>query len=72
MSKKDAIKLLGGTLARGVLWATGALAAKIGIENIDENTGAAIGMFIAAAIVTAVAAHWSKKKNQLLLDTSPS
>ena len=72
MDKTAAIKLLGGTLARGVLWATAALSAKFGVDNIDSNTGEAVGMFAAAVIVSAISTWWSKKKDTKLLQADPT
>ena len=71
VDKADAIRLLGGTLARGVLWATAALSAKFGVDNIDSNTGEAVGMFAAAVIVSAISTWWSRKKDVKLLKTEP-
>ncbi|MCD4699558.1 MAG: hypothetical protein K8R91_03180 [Phycisphaerae bacterium] len=71
MDKTEAIKLLGGTLARGILWAAAALAAKTGVENISEDTAAGLGVFTAAVIVAAASAWWSRRKDQKLLMTEP-
>ena len=71
MDKKEAIKLLGGTLARGILWATAALAAKTGVENISEDTAAGLGAFAAAVIIAAASAWWSRRKDKKLLQTIP-
>ena len=72
MDKKEAIKLLGGTLARGILWAAAALAAKTGAENISEDTAASLGAFLAAVIIAAVSAYWSKRKDKKLLQAMPT
>ena len=71
MDKTEAIKLLGGTLARGILWATAALAAKTGAENITEDTAAGLGAFAAAIIIAAASAWWSRRKDKKLLQTIP-
>jgi hypothetical protein len=72
VDKTEAIKLLGGTLARGILWATAALAAKTGVENISENTAASLGAFAAAIIIAAASAWWSRRKDKKLLQTIPA
>jgi len=71
MDKKTAIKLLAGTITRGVLWATAAISAKVGIENISEDTGQAIGYFLAALIISILSTWWSKRKDKKLLLTKP-
>lgn len=71
MDKKEAIKLLGGTLARGILWAAAALAAKTGVENITEDTAAGLGAFAAAVIIALASAYWSRRKDKKLLQTTP-
>ncbi len=71
MDKATAIKLLGGTLARGIMWAAAALSAKMGVDALDKDTGTAIGMFAASLIVAAISAWWSKSKDKKLLLTPP-
>jgi len=71
MDKNTIIKLLAGTLARGILWAAGAVSAKLGIESIGRDTAEGIAYFAASVIVAAVAAWWSSRKDRRLLMTSP-
>ncbi|MCK4627196.1 MAG: hypothetical protein KAV00_17925 [Phycisphaerae bacterium] len=71
MNKTEAIKLLGGTLARGILWATAALTAKTGVENIPEDTAVSLGAFTAAIIIALASAFWSRRKDKKLLQTAP-
>lgn len=69
MDKATAIKLLAGTLVRGILWGAGLLAAKAGVDTISESTADGLALFAAALIVTAVSAWWSAKKDKKLLET---
>ncbi len=71
MDKKEAIKLLGGTLARGILWAAAALSAKAGVENISNDTAAGLGAFLAAVVIALASAWWSRRKDEKLLQTLP-
>lgn len=71
MDKATAIKLLAGTLARGILWVAAAVATKYGVETLDESTAYGLGGFGAAVIVTAVSVWWSSRKNKTLLDATP-
>jgi uncharacterized membrane protein YjjB (DUF3815 family) len=71
MDKATAVSMLGGTIARGLLWATAALSTQWGIDNLDKNTGEAVGFFLAAAIVSLLSTWWSKRKNNKLLTTEP-
>ena len=71
MDKKEAIKLLGGTIARGILWATAALSAKVGADNISEDTAKGLGAFLAAVIIALASAWWSRRKDKKLLQTPP-
>jgi len=72
MDKAAAIKLLAGTLARGILWVAAAVAAKYGVETLDENTAHALAGFGAAIVVTALSVWWSSRKNKKLLDEIPA
>ena len=69
MDKKLVVKLLAGTIARGILWASAAIAAKIGIEKLSEGTAEAVGYFIASVVVVLVSTWWSKRKDKKLLET---
>jgi len=66
MDKTAAIKLLGGTIARGILWGLSFLAGAYGLENIGQDTATGLGAFIASVIVAAVATFWSKKNEKKL------
>ena len=57
MDKALAVKLLTGTIARGLLWVVAAVATKYGIENtISEDTFHAVAGFAAAVVVTVFSA----------------
>ncbi|MCD6377296.1 MAG: hypothetical protein J7L99_00440 [Planctomycetes bacterium] len=71
MDKSQAIKLLGGTIARGILWATAAISARMGIENISKDTAQGVGMFFAAIILALLSSLWSHRKDKKLLQTPP-
>lgn len=71
MDKKEAIKMLSGTFARGLLWAFGLLAAKLGMDSISEDTATGLGAFLAAVVVAGVATFWSRSKDKKLLSTKP-
>jgi len=66
-----AIKLLGGTLARGIMWIAAALAARYGVEALHEDTATALGGFAAAAVIAGVSSYWSTRKNTALLNAAP-
>jgi len=69
MDKATAIKLLAGTLARGILWGAGLLAAKAGVDTINQSTVEGLAYFAAALIVAGLSAWWSAKKDKKLLET---
>ncbi len=71
MDKKTAIKMLAGTIARGLLWVTGALATKIGIESMNESAAEGAAYFIAAIVVWGLSSYWSSRKNKRLADEIP-
>jgi len=71
MDKDSAIKMLAGTLARGILWAAAALAAKMGTDAMSQSTAEGIAYFAAGLIVAAVSAYWSSKKDARLLESDP-
>ena len=71
MDKNTIIKLLAGTLARGLLWVAGAISAKLGVETISRDTAEGIAYFAASIILAAVAAWWSARKDRRLLMTPP-
>jgi len=71
MDKKAVIKLLAGTIARGIMWGSSAIGTWIGTEAIDENTAAGLAAYLASAIVAIVAMIWSKKKDKKLADAEP-
>ena len=72
IDKEAAITLLGGTIARGVMWAAAAIGAKYGLEAVEQDTATGIGVFVASAIVAIVAMVWSKKKDKKLKDSEPT
>jgi len=67
MDKTTAIKMLAGTLARGIMWGAGLVAAKAGVDAINQSTAEGIAYFVAALAVTAAASWWSSKKDKKLL-----
>jgi hypothetical protein len=71
VDKATIIKLVAGTLARGILWACAAIAAKAGVETISENAVQGVALFAAALIVALGSALWSKWKDKKLLTTPP-
>ena len=71
MDKNTIIKLLAGTLVRGILWAAGAISAKLGVESISQDTAQGVAYFIASIIVAGVASWWSSRKDRHLLMTPP-
>ena len=72
MDKATAIKMLTGTLARGILWSAGLLAAKAGVDTISQSTVEGLAYFAAALIVAGASAWWSSKKDKKLLETPAS
>jgi len=71
MDKTAAIKMLAGTLARGIMWGAGLAAAKAGVDAINQSTAEAIAYFVASLAVAGIAAWWSSRKDKLLLATQP-
>ena len=71
MDRTTLIKLLAGTLARGILWAAGALSARLGVESISRDAAEAIAYFAASVIVAGLAAWWSSRKDRRLLMSPP-
>lgn len=71
MDKKTAIKMLAGTITRGLLWATGAVAAKIGIDNIEKSAAEGAAYFVAAIVVWALSSWWSSRKDKKLKKEVP-
>jgi ABC-type hemin transport system substrate-binding protein len=71
MDKNTVIKLLAGTMARGILWAAGAVSAKLGIESLSQDAAQSVAFFAASIVVTAAASWWSSHKDQRLLMTPP-
>jgi len=71
MDKKEVIKLLAGTITRGLMWGFSALATYIGIESIKEETASQLAYFLAAGIVAGIATAWSKKKDKKLAESEP-
>lgn len=71
MDWKIIIPMIAGTITRGVMWVFAYIALKLGIEVISDDTGKAIGNFVAAGIVVLTATAWSWYKNQKLLKMEP-
>ena len=71
MDKQTAIRLLAGTIARGILWGAGLLAAKAGVDTIGESTVEGLSCFAAALLVAGASAWWSAKKDKKLLVAPP-
>ncbi|MBA7576281.1 hypothetical protein ES708_18120 [subsurface metagenome] len=71
MDKATAIKMLAGTLARGILWGAGLLAAKAGVDTLGQSTVEGIAYFAAALIVAGASAWWSSGKDSKLLNATP-
>jgi len=69
VDKTTAIKMLAGTIARGIMWGAGLLAAKAGVDAMNQNTVEAISYFVASLVVAGIAAWWSAKKDKKLLKT---
>lgn len=65
-------KLLIGSVARGVMWAAGGIALKLGIETISEGTGSGIATFIVMAALAGGALLWSKIKDKKLKESDPA
>ena len=72
MDKKTVIKLLAGTITRGILWASAAISAKIGVEKLSESASEALGYFIASIVVVLISTWWSKRKDKKLLESEGS
>ena len=62
-------KLFVGTVARGIMWAAGALAAKYGCETISESTAEGVAAFLVALGFAAAAAIWSNRKDKKLIES---
>lgn len=71
MDKKEIIRLLAGTITRGIMWGAAFLGGKIGTEAMDENTMAGLATWLASAVVAIVALFWSKKKDTKLTWADP-
>ena len=67
MDKAFAVKLLAGTITRGIMWVAAWLATTYGIEqSIEEPTAANLGIFVAGVAVAIVSRWWSIRKNRQL------
>ena len=62
-------KLLVGTVARGIMWAAAALAAKYGVAAISQDTAEGVAVFAVAAGLAVGAALWSKFKDKKLAES---
>lgn len=71
MDKSTIVKMIAGTITRGVMWVLAYLSVRLGVDNVSAETGQAIGYFIASVVVAAVAMAWSWCKNRKLLASPP-
>lgn len=73
MDKKAVLKLLAGTVARGLLWAVAGISASLGVKGAELEEDAAYQVsYWAVSVVAAIAASlWSKGKDQKLLGQLP-
>ncbi len=71
MDKKAVIKLLAGTILRGLLWGSAAIGSWLGTEAMDESTATGLAVYIASAVVAIIATLWSKKKDTKLTFADP-
>ncbi len=74
IDKKEAIKLVAGTVARGLMWAIGLLCQISGFEMATEQrqqTAEGLALLIAGTLVEFVAVWWSTRKDRKLLARSP-
>lgn len=69
MDKELLIKLLAGTILRGLIWVVGFVSAKTAIDAPDEEALAKVGYWAAAVAVALLGIIWSMVKNSKLLKT---
>lgn len=68
----DAImKLLAGTVARGLMWATSAISAKYAVDAPGEDTVAQVAGWLVAIGAAVVATIWSNRKDKKLKAETP-
>ncbi|MBI5724586.1 MAG: hypothetical protein HZA50_11545 [Planctomycetes bacterium] len=65
------VKMLAGTIARGLIWVVAALAAWLGVEAMPASAVQAVAEFAAAGVLAGAAMLWSTWKNRKLLETPP-
>jgi len=71
VDKKEVIKLLAGTVARGLMWGIATLSAYLGTETLDEDTTGKLAYFLTSVAVAIIATIWSKKKDTKLAAAEP-
>ena len=62
------VKLLAGTIARGILWGLGLLAQYVSVTMPEDTAVEAIGLFLAGLVIETFAALWSIAKNSKLVE----
>lgn len=60
-----------GTVARGIMWGAAAIAGKLGIDSINQDTANGVASFVVAAGLSIAALAWSWYKNRKLLQAVP-
>jgi membrane protein DedA with SNARE-associated domain len=71
MDKDLLIKLLAGTITRGLLWVVAFFTASLGVEKPEGDWAEKIGLYLGAVAVAMVAIAWSWVKNKKLLKSPP-
>jgi len=69
MDKQTIIKMLTGTVARGVMWAFVGISGMIGIQCPEENVVTGVAAWLVAGILAIGAILWSKWKDKKNLET---
>ena len=71
MDKAAAIKMLAGTVTRGMLWGLGLLCQWTGYQMDSDEWVTGAGLFVAGTGVELFASWWSKRKDKKLLAQEP-
>jgi len=71
VNKKAMIKMLAGTVARGILWGCSVLGTYFGIASIEESTANSLAYFIVSAVIAAGSTIWSNRKDNTLAAADP-
>ena len=72
VDRKELIKLLAGTVARGLLWVTAAITAKYGLDAVSESTVEGVSVFLVGVAVAVASSWWSNRKDTSLALSLPS